>query len=152
MKGESLMYQRILKWWNCDIGASAVEFALVSPLLILMMIGVVDMGVFAMERMRIQNTAYAAASYVAQVGDDTNVQVIADEAYEGDFNNIVLSSEFECECADGVAQACPSACGDGDYQRRFVNITASGTFDSFFPYPGLPDSVALERSVRMRVD
>jgi len=133
-------------------GASAVEFALLSPLLIFMFVGTIDFGLFIMERMHIQNTAHAVADYVAQVQDDANVQVVAEEAYDRDFSDIVIISEFECECSDGVVDACPITCSSDDYQRRFVRVSASGSFAPLFPYPGIPNNVDLQTTVRMRVD
>lgn len=135
-----------------ELGASAVEFALLSPILIVLLIGTVDFGFYIMQSMRLQNVAHASAEYVSQAQDDANVQIIAEEAYAGDFADITLTSEFECECSDGVVDVCPVSCGSNDYQRRYVSVTASGTFQALMPYPGLADDLELESTARMRVD
>lgn len=146
------MLKMFKKYLRNESGASAVEFALISPILIFMLIGTVDFGFFITERMQLQNTAHAAADYVAQVQDDANVQIVAEESYGAGFEDITLTSEFLCECSDGVEAACPVSCGDDDYQRRFISIAASGTFEPIFPYPGLPTDMPLQSTVRMRVD
>lgn len=148
-----MMIGRYLKGWFVDEeGASAVEFALVSPFLLLLLIGVVDLGSFITERFKVQNAIAAAAEYVAEVQDDANVQVVAQEAYNGDFSAMTVTSDFECECGDGVAAACPVACGTDDYQRRFVVVGGQATFEPLFPYPGIPASIVLQSTSRVRVD
>ncbi|MCK5284107.1 MAG: pilus assembly protein [Alphaproteobacteria bacterium] len=147
-----IFIRKIKKYFKSEYGASAVEFALIAPILILMLIGTVDFGMFIMERMQLQNTAHTVANFVAQTQDDRNIQTIAAESYGANFADITLVSNFTCECSDSTAQTCPVDCGDDDYQRRFINVTASGNFSALFPYPFLPDSMELQSSVRMRVD
>ncbi|MCB1650884.1 MAG: pilus assembly protein [Alphaproteobacteria bacterium] len=147
------MFLNVLKlYFKSRSGASAVEFALLAPLLILMLIGTVDFGFFTMERMRLQNTAAAAADYVARAKDDTNVQTVAQESYAGDFSDVTLTSDFVCMCSDGSEQTCPVSCGASDYQRRYVSVNASRTFQPLIMYPGIPRNLDLSMSVRMRVD
>lgn len=147
MRNASFIYYK-----NNEDGASAVEFALLLPILILLFIGCVDVGYYLMNKMRLQNLSYSVAEYVAQADDDTNVQDIAAEMYEGDYENIELTSQFFCECSDGVAAECPIDCGADDYQRRFVTITADATFSALLPYPGIPNTLDMQSITRMRVD
>ncbi|MGB0720701.1 MAG: TadE/TadG family type IV pilus assembly protein [Bdellovibrionales bacterium] len=144
---------QVFKRYVADcVGASAVEFALMAPILIFILIGTVDAGRYVHQRMQMTNAAHTTASYVAQAGDDANAQTVASESYGGDFDDIAVVSEFECECSDGEALACPVACGADDFQRRFVRVAASGTFSPVFPYPVLSEGLTLQSSVRMRVD
>jgi len=145
--------KRILQTYgSLTHGVAAVEFALLAPLLIVLIIGTIDFAMFIQERMRIHNVANASAEYVVQVQDDANLLVVAEEAYQGNFIDLELASSFECECSDGAVYACPVSCSSGDYQRRFVVFDVSGQFEAMFPYPGLPQSVSIETSVRRRVD
>jgi hypothetical protein len=52
-------------WWCDDSGASAVEFALVSPLLIGLLLGVIEYGSLAMVQMRMNDTARDTARRLA---------------------------------------------------------------------------------------
>ena len=52
-------------WWRDDGGASAVEFALVSPLLIGLLLGVIEYGSLAMVQMRMNDTARDTARRLA---------------------------------------------------------------------------------------
>ena len=135
-----------------ESGASAVEFALMAPVLVLLLLGLADMGLLVVERVQIQTLTTAAAEYVVRTQDDTNLPIVAAEVYPGNMNDITLESEFECECADGEAQICPVSCADGDYQRRFISVSASGNFSPLFPYYGLSDNITLQSTARLRVD
>lgn len=139
-------------YWRDESGASAVEFIMMAPIFIVLLVGTVDFGFFMTEKMRLQTVAQVTADYVSQTQVDDNAQVVAAESYDGDFEDVTLTSNFTCECSDGTAQECPVSCGDDDYQRRFVDVSASAVFEPIFPYPGLPDNVTLQSTVRMRVD
>lgn len=142
---------RIKKYIQNTDGIAAIEFALVAPILIFLIVATVDIGSYVMEDMKLQNTAHATAEYVAMVQSDSNAQTVAAESYRGNPEEITVSSSFSCECADGTPQACPLECGADDYQRRFVTVSVDAAFTPLFPYPGTND-VNLQGLARMRVD
>ncbi|MCB1783615.1 MAG: pilus assembly protein [Alphaproteobacteria bacterium] len=145
--------RKIYSYFLRQEGASAVEFALIAPGLLLMLVGTFDIGLYIVQKMQVQNVVEVVASYVVDVGSDDNVQVVAQESYGGDFSALTVTSDFECECSDGVVQACPVTCaGADDYQRRFVNIGATSHFTPLFPYPVLSSGIDINVSARMRVD
>lgn len=148
------MIKQFKKFWQERIAASAVEFALLAPIFVTLLLGTADIGLYITNNITVRNIAGSVAEYVASSQDDANIETVAMEMYGGDFEDVTLSSEFECECEDGVIQACPLSCeGDGDYQRRFVNVTASSSYESIFLYPILnADGMQQQTSVRMRVD
>lgn len=133
-------------------GTSAIEFAFLAPILIFMIIGTLDAGIFIQQKMQLHNAVSSAANYAAQTGEIDNIDTVAAESYDGDINNITLVSEFECECSDGSVTTCPRYCGMNDFQRRFISVSAEGTFSPMFVYPGIPDSIDLSTNVRVRVD
>jgi hypothetical protein len=57
--------RRARGWWRDDGGASAVEFALVAPLLIGLLLGVIEYGSLAMVQMRMNDTARDTARRLA---------------------------------------------------------------------------------------
>lgn len=143
---------RFFCFFRDQSGVSAVEFALILPILFFIFLATVDVGYYIKERMQLQNAAQAAAEYVAQTGDDANVQTVAREAYVGNFSTVNMTSEFSCECSDGVVQACPLDCDAGDYQRRFIAVTAERNYEPLFLYPLTSQNAEVRGSVRVRVD
>ena len=133
-------------------GTSAVEFVLIAPLVAVLFVGTVDYGIFIREKMRLKNTTISVAEYIAKAGNDLERDTVAAAAYGEGVQDITLTSEFVCECADGITYVCPLDCGEGDYQRRYTSVTATGTFRALFPYPGVADSITLQSTSRSRVD
>lgn len=139
-----------------DSGAAAVEFAMTAPLLILLMVGIFDMGSYIRDRMRLEQISRAAVDYVMQGGQDENIKQDVVSYYDQagtDAGLYDVSSERVCTCSDGVAQSCSAvSCGSGDYSRQYVEVTINRTYTTLFDYPGIPHSINLAGSARMRLD
>ena len=147
-----MMRKFIQKYITRNDGASAIEFALLAPLLVFMLVATLDFGIFIKQKMMLQSMVSTTADYAMRTQSDDGLETVAEHAYSGNFEKITLSLDFECECSDGVAQVCPSACGLNDYQRRFIRVEAEGIFEPIFPYPGIPENINIQSSARMRID
>ena len=146
-------------------GVAAVEFALVAPMLLLLLMGIYDFGMFLNQQMMLESTARAAAEYINQGGDEDNLQadivnMMSLDANSGSADSLQLETEYICECTGGEVLVCDdedvSCTADEDdtdtYIRRYVVVNVNMTFDTLFPYPGLPESVPLSGSVRMQIE
>lgn len=131
---------------------SAVEFALIAPVILILLIGTMEFGMYIHEKMLLQNTASTVANYIYEMQDDENALEVANETYTGRDASLTLTTEFSCQCSDGIAAECPIDCGESDVERRFVSVSLSGAFTPIFPYPGLPENIAMNTNVRIRVD
>jgi Flp pilus assembly protein TadG len=138
-------------------GAAAVEFAMIVPVLVILVLGVVDYGTFINEKMKLQDLSRTVVQYVAQGGADADVMTAIVET--SDFYNkakangqtVNVDTAQECECAGGVSISCNSVCvGAGDYIRYFYTATVDSTYEPIFVYPGLPSSIKLVGYSRMQ--
>lgn len=134
---------------------AAVEFALIVPILALLLIGLIDFGLYINAEMKLENMARAATEYVRNGGDEANVT--ADilgfgETADGvnSFDDIVLTTATTCECDDGVVADCSGTCDDDGYMRQFFVINLDLDYVPLFPYPGLPSSIALNGHARLQ--
>jgi Flp pilus assembly protein TadG len=147
-------------------GQSLLEFALVTPLLLALLIGGIELGRYAYIGILVGNAARAGAAfgsqglvYSAQTGNITAAAV-------NDFQNngqtgLAVTSSTSCGCDSGgttTSAVCstsisPSAgtCGSGHWVVM-VSVTASGTFTALFNYPGVPPSITVSRTSTMRVE
>lgn len=138
-------------------GVAATEFALIVPVLVLMLIGMMDFGLYINAQMKMQHYARSAAEYVANGGELANIE--ADLLPGGpnapdtvnDFSNLAFTSNLECECDGGVSVSCDGTCDADEYMRTFVDITVQMNYETLFPYPGLPDSINLAGSARRQI-
>jgi Flp pilus assembly protein TadG len=164
-------YRRILR---SQSGQSLVEVALLTPLLLALLIGGIELGRYAYIAILVGNAARAGTAYGAQsIPDSTcpppapcGIQTAANNDFQNNgqtVSNLTVTSSNSCGCDnDGTVTA--AGCGTaGDPNPTagsctaghwviMVSVTASGTFNSLFNYPGIPKSIAVSSTSQMRVD
>lgn len=138
-----------------ESGVAATEFALMLPVLLLMLIGVFDFGMYLNSQLRLENTALAAAQYLIQGGDEDNLQediLLAGNLglSEEDLEDLDWDVEWIYECSDGLEVGAGSECAEGDYLREYVEVTISVEYETVMPLPNLIDSINLSGRVRLQ--
>lgn len=150
------------KRWHGQRGMALVELAIVTPLLMLLLVGIIEVGRFAYFSILVGNAAQAGAQYGA--GSLTNALDVSgmQTAALNDGQNIPgltaaspAPSSF-CQCYNGTTAttlscsqtSCPLA---GYHRNVYVQVTTHGTFAPLFRYPGLPAGLTVTRTVTMRV-
>lgn len=163
-------------------GQALLEFAIVLPVLLVLGLGLIEIGRYAYIAILVGNAARAGAAYGAQnrnlSGDAPGIRQAAKADFAGiasgtDQNNGLLASALTvnsfptCSCDNaGTLSPAPTtpyctappggtnnsagSCTSGHWVI-IVNVTASGTFNSLFSYPGIPSSIDISRTAQMRV-
>ncbi len=110
-------------------GAAAVELAILLPLLIAMVIGVIQYGGLIIGNQQMHNaTSASGALYVMRGGSDpTAIHDIALGAWANKPADASISVAQSCTCA-GVGSGCSSLCLDQSYPLAFTTISGSGTY------------------------
>jgi Flp pilus assembly protein TadG len=144
-----------------------LELALVIPALLLLLLGTIEMGRFAYIGILVGNAARAGAAYgsesLAQSVDTAGIKTAADNDFQNNgqsLGSLSENSSVSCGCDSGgtvTSAGCTTAsnagagtCASGHWVVM-VSVTASGTFNALFDYPGVPKSVAISRTSIMRV-
>jgi Flp pilus assembly protein TadG len=148
-------------------GQALVELALILPVVLLLVLGVIEIGRYAYISILVGNAARAGAAYGAQgfskaTTNNPNITLAArnDFASNG-FNPTTLSVDSfpTCGCdiggtiaADTAANCDPTTPPPcvGNWVVT-IHVTAHNTFNSLFNYPGIPSSLALSNTASMRV-
>jgi Flp pilus assembly protein TadG len=142
---------------HCERGIAAIEFAIIAPVLIFLVIGVADYGMFMNQKMKLQDLTVMAVQYVSQGGSASNV--VANVIDTSDYyiaaaakgQVISVTTSDVCECSGGVSKACNLTCPNaGDYLRHFFAVTLQSTYTPIFAYPGLPASMTLQGYSRIQ--
>ena len=150
-----------------ESGQTLLEAALVTPLLLLLALGVIEMGRYAYISILVGNAARAGAAYgaegVTQSINTAGIKTAADNDFQNNGQNVgalTVNSSTSCGCdsagaitgADCTTPANSSAgtCISGHWVVM-VSVTASGTFNSLFKYPAIPSSLSISRTATMRV-
>jgi Flp pilus assembly protein TadG len=137
-------------------GQSVLEFALLLPVMLLLLVGIIEVGRFAYYSILVANAARAGAQYGAQglatAADTPGIQAAA----ENDGQNLpqlAVTASQQCGCnGAGLSGTCPaSGCLLPNHPLVYVQVQATGTFNSLFNYPGLPPSFTVTSTEKMRV-
>ena len=147
-------------------GQSLLEVALMLPFLLLLLLGVIEVGRYAYIGILVGNAARAGAAYGAQSNpqavDTTGITnaSLNDFQSNGQGSNLTVTSAVTCGCDSGgvlttagctpASNANAGKCAAGHWVVM-VTVTASGTYSSLFNYPGIPSSISISRSAAMRV-
>jgi len=158
-------------------GQTLVEVALTLPLLLLLLLGVIEMGRYAYISILVGNAARAGAAYSAQSGgtstDTAGIILAADKDFQNNGQNLsklTVSSVVSCgcdnagtltvdytsaaDCSDATNPALAAtiaACVPAGHWVAMVAVTSSGKFNSIFNAFGIPTSITLSKTATMRV-
>jgi len=123
-------------------GTAAIEFALAVPVLLVLLMGVVEVGFAMYQAMQVYNSVEAGTVYAAKNGfDPAGIAAAVVNASGTQGITATPAPENFCGCPDAggiVAAACGSPCADGNPSGEYVRISAALSHETILPYPGLP--------------
>jgi Flp pilus assembly protein TadG len=130
-------------------GVAAVELGLIAPVLAAILIPMIDLGVGAYDKMRVQNAAAAGAQWALAnptAYSATSIQTAAQSATSL-LANVAVASTQTCNCLSGntlgAAVPCANTCPDGSSPGTFVGVTTTYSYSLLFTYPSLTNPMSL---------
>lgn len=121
-------------------GQGLVELALITPLLILILLGTVDFGRVMSASIQVTNAAREGAFFGARSMDNAQDANAIEAAALADSGNIF-----------GITPDVDSDVGTDADGYDTVEVTVSYTFQTLVPYPLIPNEVDLAKTVTMRI-
>lgn len=134
-------------------GVTAVEFALIVPIMLAMFVAVADLGIGIYTDMEVQNAAQYGTEYALLKGYNADAITAAVSGSSALAHITVSPSQF-CGCPSGSAIStsdCNSNCADGTRAGNFAQVTVTDTYTTLIPWPGLPASFALRAQSTARL-
>ena len=136
-------------------GIAAVEFALIAPILIFLMVGIFDFGSYLNTLIKLESTSRAAAEYILHGGNEEDIR---DEILlpsnlnlnEQTVDDVDVDVRHSWECAGGTQAAIDTDCGEGDYLRQFIEVTLSMEYSPAIAFAGLMRSLTLTGKVKIQ--
>lgn len=138
--------------WRCESGASLVEFALVLPVLVVLLIGLVEVGRYTYFSILAANAARAGAQYGAQDtqhAGDTPGMINAAKLDGQSLSQWSVTANPLCSVNGGALGTCSSPPATGTIY--YVSVQVNGTFQPLLHYPGIPSGVTISGNSVMRV-
>jgi Flp pilus assembly protein TadG len=133
-------------------GATAVEFAMIAPILIAMAISIVDLGLGLYTDAQLANAAQAGALYAMQKGYDSGaMSTVAQSSTRLTGVSVAVSQYCGCPSVSGVVSTtCGSSCSDGLTAGTFAQVIATKDYGTLLSYPGLPATFHLSETATAR--
>jgi Flp pilus assembly protein TadG len=114
-------------------GNLMIEFALVLPILTLLLVGLLDLGRFSLDKSAMLQGAREGAQYgIIAPDDSTNINTTAQNATG--LSGVTATNSVFCECpaAPGTAVTCSGAtpCAAGATRKKYVTVNTTRAFTS----------------------
>ena len=141
--------------YRCVSGNISVEFALVIPFLMLLVMGAYDFGRGFTEKLRLNSAARAGAQYALSnynmVEDENGVRQSARDDAEDVDEVLQVDPNYICRCLDDVVLDCGEPCTGGEVPMRYIEVDVSGPFEFMFDYPMTTGSMTLQGHAELRL-
>lgn len=136
-------------------GTAAIEFAICVPFLLVLLMGVVEVGFAAYRSMQVQNSVEAGMLYASKNGWDAagiSAAVVNATGTTGITATPAPVQFCGCPSAAGVvANVCTSTCPGGGSPGQYVRISAAVAHQVILPFPGLPVPATLTANSILRM-
>jgi Flp pilus assembly protein TadG len=138
------------KFLRNDEGMSAVEFALIAPMLAAVLVGIVAGWDYMKQHQEMRDSVEAGAKYVVQGGrDTTKARTVAMSAWVDKPGDANINVAQQCTC-NGAAASCGSLCGDSTVPQSYITIQASATYTDTTPFGFEAQPMTSKEVIRVR--
>jgi Flp pilus assembly protein TadG len=134
---------KLLKRLRNSRGQSLVELAVLTPVLLLLLLGGIDFGRVYFAHVSVTNAARNGADYAGRGPTSA-----------ADLDGIREAALWETNELLGTSDTNPSVAsqaGTDAQGAHYTDVTVSYQFSTLIPWPGLPSSINVERTVRSKV-
>lgn len=141
-----------LGWYDDRRGTAAIEFALLMPVLMLILLGLADYAALATRSVQVRAAAHAGAAWAARHGWDARAITAAADAGLATLDDPRAGAELVSGCLNADGRISPqSRCADGSAPGRWVHVrvTARAAPMLLRSEQLFPDSVAGDALVRI---
>lgn len=134
-------------------GVTAVEFAMLAPLLVALFISIFDLGLGIYTNTQLAAAAQYGGGYAVQNGYNATSISTAVKTATALQGLTVTPAEFcGCPSSSGVTStSCTATCSDGLAAGTFAQVSVAKDYTTIFPYPGLPAVFHLNQEATVRL-
>lgn len=129
-------------WRRGERGQALVETALVTPLLVVLLVGAADLARVTQASIEVSNAARAGSQYGAQNGftaqDTTGIATAA----QNEVSDLTLTttSSYACVCSDGSSSTCQNTDCASSHIEETLTVSTQATVTPTIHLPLLPSS------------
>ncbi len=154
--------RNFLKNLNRDeSGVALVEFAIILPVMLVLVVGIIDYTMYFQAKMQLQDQAATGAAYGAVPGNQNNTSMMVFYAtYNGQNSSFSPTTNYSATAVNiftctpgGAAVSYNTTCSGNPAGTpiEYVQVHTQGVFNSFVAFPGIPAKLTLTGSATYRV-
>jgi Flp pilus assembly protein TadG len=141
--------------WRSEAASGIVEFAIIVPVMIALMIGAVDFARVFYEANVVSQAVRSGVQYGARTGKSTDfngMQTATSDA-ASDLSGVTATATCFSECSSsvGTPRACNFTCPNGTRKLTYVKVVGNYTFRMIFGFPVIPSTIPISRTAIMQV-
>ncbi|MBI1182069.1 MAG: hypothetical protein GC201_16110 [Alphaproteobacteria bacterium] len=146
----------IRRYLSDRTGAIAVEFAVLSPFIAILIVGAWDMARYINDQAALTEATRSGLQYAVSKywnADLVKAAVLAEASREG-LDNVSVTVNSTCDCPNGTTPSsctATNACGGTNALRVYTEIQATKSYATTIDYRLVPQQVVLNRSSSLRV-
>ena len=146
---------RLLKKLYGDVrGAAAVEFALISPVIAVVILGVADFGFLTLKTTQVTSATRAGVQFILTDPDDyaANISTVVASSTNLDADNMTVTTSEGCRClGSDTSVDCDLDNCSGNSPPKYVTITTTYSHDMIMGYPGVDNPYTVTKTAVIRI-
>ena len=135
-------------------GAAILEFALILPVVVALLVGMIDYGMLAYQTMEVSAAAHAGAEYALHYGwNTTGIQSAVTSATTLTVSaNPAPQLKTACVTAGAVVVTAGTTCSSGAAAGSYVQVNAQATFTPIITWSSfaMPSTIAAQAMIRIQ--
>jgi Flp pilus assembly protein TadG len=144
------MNKQTMNIFRDDRASIAVETAIIAPVLIFLVFGLVDYALYVMDNMRVAKGVASAVQFAMYNSEnDEGIRQVAFTASKFSSGEATVSIQHSCECPSGIG-SCDDNCPSDNHKKIFVSVAMQYTYTPVIPYPFIT-SANISRSASIQV-
>lgn len=157
----ALLHRLVTRLRSDRSGAAIMEFALVTPILAMMLLGMIDISLWITARMSVERAARAGAEYSVLHGFNQSAiatAVTSATKTRSTYMSTITASPAAtqwcgCPSETGVTTAaCGSTCTGGADAGTYVTANAQSTYHFINSWPGVTSPATITSAATVRID
>ncbi len=146
---------------KCASGAFAVEFALITPILLMLLLAGFDVSLAVFRKMELEGAAKIATQYgmlrKPVQGDLTAIQESAKNVLPAAWfapeatDPATVTANLSCLCPSSGAIACTLTCPPGELRETYLNVQITKVHNTLFDYPWMSSNFSLQSNASVRL-
>src|SRR4029079_3163454 len=115
--------------------SAAVEMALIAPVLLYLVFGLMYYAMYVMDNMRVAKGVASAVQFAMYNRDnDDGVRQVAYTASKFTSSQASVAIQHFCECPTSGSVACDASCPNDNHMKIFVSVAMQYTYTPTIPY------------------